>query len=60
MTEIMSIPIRADVYVRFANIPHDLTKAEAGKIARVVKAFAYRPKPRDNQGRFIKTDVKST
>jgi len=38
--EILSIPIREDVVVRFLGIPHDLTESEARKIAAVVEAMA--------------------
>jgi hypothetical protein len=34
------IPIRADLVVRIHGLPYDLTKAEAEKIANVVKAMA--------------------
>jgi len=37
---IMPIQIRPDYFVRIANIPHDLTEAEASKIAAVVMALA--------------------
>lgn len=37
---IMPIEIRPDYFVRIAGIPHDLTVAEAEKIARVVIAMA--------------------
>lgn len=36
---IMPIQIRPDVIVRILDIPHDLTMAEAQKIAAVVKAM---------------------
>lgn len=37
--EILSIPIRADVTVRIAPLPPDLTTSEAAKIARVILAL---------------------
>lgn len=37
---ILSIPIRPDVTVQIATLPHDLTPAEAEKIARVIAALA--------------------
>lgn len=37
---ILPIPIRADLSVHIANIPLDLTQAEARKIASVVMALA--------------------
>jgi len=46
-TGIVPIPIRADVTVRISGIPHDLTKAEAERIARVIIALA---EPGDIQG----------
>jgi len=36
---IVPIQIREDVTVRLARLPHDLTKAEAEKIGRVVMAL---------------------
>lgn len=36
---IVPIAIRPDVIVRVQRLPHDLTPAEADKIARVVLAF---------------------
>lgn len=56
MIEIMPIPIRADRIVRIAGIPHDLTKAEARRIADIVRAYAYVAKLRDARGRFVKRD----
>jgi len=38
--EILPIQIRDNVTVQIAGIPHDLTKTEAEKIARVVLALA--------------------
>lgn len=46
-TGIVPIPIRADTTVRIHGIPHDLTKAEADRIARVIIALA---EPEDIQG----------
>jgi hypothetical protein len=37
---ILSISIRSDLTVRVANIPTDLTREEANRIERIVKAFA--------------------
>jgi hypothetical protein len=37
---IVPIEIRPGVFVHIAPIPHDLTRAEAEKISRVVLAFA--------------------
>lgn len=37
---IVPIQIREDLTVRIGRIPHDLTKAEAEKIGRVVLALA--------------------
>jgi hypothetical protein len=45
--EILPIQIREDLNVQIAGIPHDLTKAEADKIARVVMAMAM-PEVADN------------
>jgi len=39
-TDILPIPIRADVTVRIHGLPFDLTEVEANKIAAVVKAMA--------------------
>lgn len=36
---IVTIPIRPNLAVRIAPVPHDLTKDEAEKIARVVMAY---------------------
>jgi hypothetical protein len=38
--DILPIQIREDVTVQIAGIPHDLTREEAQKIARVVLALA--------------------
>jgi hypothetical protein len=38
--EIIPIQIRPDLVVRVQGIPHDLTKAEAEKISRVVLALS--------------------
>lgn len=38
---IMPIPIRADLTVFVQGLPYDLTKAEANKIANVIKALAF-------------------
>jgi hypothetical protein len=38
--DILPIQIREDLTVQIAGIPHDMTKAEADKIARVVLAMA--------------------
>jgi hypothetical protein len=38
--DILPIQIREDVTVQIAGIPHDLTREEAAKIARVVLALA--------------------
>lgn len=37
---IMPIRIRPDLVVRFCDIPHDLTRAEADKIIGVIMALA--------------------
>lgn len=37
---ITPIEIRPGVFVRIVNIPHDLTKAEAEKIAAIILAYA--------------------
>ena len=37
---VIPVPIRPDVIVRLVDIPHDLTKAEAERIARIVIAMA--------------------
>ena len=37
---ILPIPIRSDLTVKVANIPADLTREEANRIERIVKAFA--------------------
>lgn len=37
---ILPIQIRPDLTVHIANLPHDLTRAEAEKIARVVLAMS--------------------
>lgn len=44
---IFPIPLRPGVVVK-VHIPYDLTQAEAGRIAEVVKAFAVVPKPKSN------------
>jgi hypothetical protein len=38
--DILPVQIREDVTVQIAGIPHDLTREEAAKIARVVLALA--------------------
>jgi hypothetical protein len=42
---VFPIQIREDLVVRIYPIPHDLTEAEAEKIARIVRALAA-PEPR--------------
>lgn len=37
---IFPIQIREDLFVRIQNLPHDLTKAEAERICRVVMALS--------------------
>lgn len=41
---VFPVPIRDDVIAQ-VKVPHDLTKEEAEKIARVVMAFAIPPHP---------------
>jgi hypothetical protein len=41
--DILPIQIRPDLIVQIAGIPHDLTREEAEKIARVVMAMARTP-----------------
>lgn len=43
---IVPIQIREDLVVRIGRIPHDLTRAEADKIARVVSALALLEPPK--------------
>jgi hypothetical protein len=43
LPNILNIPIRPNLVVRVANIPVDLTKAEADRIERIVMAFADDP-----------------
>lgn len=38
--QVMPIQIREDTRVLVAGLPHDLTRAEAEKIARVIQAHA--------------------
>ncbi len=48
---VIPVPLRHDVTVHIANLPHDLTAAEANKLARLVLAYAVdeaRPEPASN------------
>lgn len=51
--DIIQIQIRENLVVRIQGIPHDLTAAEADRIARVVAALANRPpEAPDAQAKF--------
>jgi len=59
MIEIVPVRIRENLVVRIAGIPWNLSKSEASRVARVVRAFAT-PRPRDSLGRFVKAQDKQS
>jgi len=48
-TDVVPVPIRPDQVVYLANLPLDLTEAEAERIAGIVRAFAHRSGSTDGQ-----------